>query len=817
MAENESGNFFSRLGAKFWPFWLFHIRRFGWLILVLLAVTSFIGFRYGREIRIDTNLLHLLPADTESLTRLNRLRDESDIKGFLVVSFEAEAAQKEDRLLAMAHKLESVIHADSFLNASTNKIIYKIPGDFLLRYSLYYAELADLAKIEARLRNTIVQAKRKENPYFEDLEEAAPAKFYIGDILNKYRKRYVSTNAFISNDGKRIAVLLSLKQSPDDVGFSSSYISGIKDRMLTYAKQNGFTISFSGRYASDIEKQKRLQSDINQSTTITLLILVASLIVFFRSLRVMLVIGLPVAAALGYTYHAAWFFIGQISIISSFLTSILLGLGIDYGIHLFARYKSERLAGNGMTKALETTMRNLFRGLSFGMITTAAVFLTLSFSRFIAFAEFGKIALAGIVFFFLSFILFFPALVFITEKFSVDTTEPSHMLEKTSRTRGWHIAIIACVIGYGVFTLTKPPFEYDFFELDTSLQAPLTPGGNESLRALENREHMVIYEFADLKELAAAEVNLKKVAPHIAIETHSMRDLIPEDAQRKGAILSEIHGLLKQAELFYLVTLDAENLRKIRLGLRMTEAPPVTVDAIPEAFRQHLYKNGRYYLYVFPKDPKALRRGALDFAAAYRETCAAAIQPGTNCPATAVRRGISDLYVLDDILSTVMRDLITQIFLISLVIAVIVLSLTKRFAGMLLVLAPLVAGILGLFALIGVCHKIYPMWLFEFNYINLLAIPILLGVGIDNGIYLYSHTRELGLSQVNHIMISTGGSIFISNFTTATGFLSLTISSHIGLASFGFITFAGMLCVFYSYRMIYPALARFFEKLEAEI
>ena len=59
------------------------------------------------------------------------------------------------------------------------------------------------------------------------------------------------------------------------------------------------------------------------------------------------------------------------------------------------------------------------------------------------------------------------------------------------------------MIGYGVFTLTKPPFEYDFFELDTSLQAPLTPGGNESLRALENREYMVIYEFADLKELAA--------------------------------------------------------------------------------------------------------------------------------------------------------------------------------------------------------------------------------------------------------------------------------------------------------------------------
>ena len=817
MSEPESPGFFTRIGARFWPFWLFHVRRFSWLIIATLIVTSFIGFRYGRGIRIDTNLLHLLPPDTDSLKRLNKLRDDSEIKGFLVVSFEASQAQDETKLLAAARKLEGIIHADAFLESSTNRIIYSIPGDFLLRYSLYYADFDDLARIEWRLRNTINQSKRKENPYFEDLEEVAPAKFYIGDILNKYRKRYVSTNAFISNDHKRIAVLLSLKRSPDDVQFSSSYLSGLKDRILPYAKQNGFSVIFSGRYASDIEKQKRLQSDINQSTTITLLILIASLIVFFRSLRVMLVIGLPVAAALGYTYHAAWYFIGQISIISSFLTSILLGLGIDYGIHLFARYKNERLAGNGMTKALETTMRNLFRGLSFGMISTAAVFLTLSFSRFIAFAEFGKIALAGIVFFFLAFILFFPALVFITERFSVDTTEPSHMLEKTRKTRGWHIAIIACVISYGIFTLTKPPFEYDFFELDNSMQTPLTAGGNESLRALENREHMVIYEFDNLAELAAAETNLKKTAPHIPIETHSMRDLLPEDTRRKSAVLSEIHGLLRQAELFYLVTIDTENLRRIRMGLRMTESPPVTVADIPDAFRQHLFKDGKYYLYIFPKNPKVLRRGALDFAAAYREVCAVPVTPGQACPEANRKRGISDLYVLDDILNTVMYDLLKEIFLISLVIAVIVLSMTRRFAGMLLILGPLVAGILGLFALIGVCHRINPSWLFEFNYINLLAIPILLGVGIDNGIYLYSHTRELGLSQVNHIMISTGGSIFISNFTTAMGFLSLTISSHVGLASFGFITFAGMLCVFYSYRVLFPALARFFQKLEAEI
>ncbi len=812
------GRLLSGTADRFWPFWLFHIRRWVWLIIAVLIGTTFVGYRYGRKIRIDTNLLHLLPTETESLQRLTQLRDSSDIKGVLVVSFVAETKQDDSTLLSGARFVESIVASDGFLSTNTGRVIYEVPGGFLQRYSLYYADLDDLQKVETRLRAAIEQGKRRENPYFEDLEQAAPSRFYVGDILNKYRKKYLNSNAFIDAEKKRISILLSLKTAPDDIQFSQTLIATLKEKLMPYAGAHGLKLHFAGRYASDVEKQKRLTDDINQSTTITLLILAASLIIFFRSMRVILVIGLPVIAALGYTYFAAWYFIGQISIISSFLTAILLGLGIDYGIHLFARYKGERLKQQGMTQALEITMRNLFRGLSFGMISTAAVFLTLSFSKFIAFAEFGKIAFAGIVFFFIAFILYFPALVFLTEKFSHGTTEPSHMMERTRKIRGWHVALMLSISVYGVVTVVNPPFEYDFFELDqvdrTARKAALLPE-DAQFTVIENRRHMVIYEFTNFAELKTAEANLRSRSGNA--EFHSVHDLIPTNPEKKQATLKAIHQLLRQAEVFALINLDTENLRKIRIGLAMTAAPPPAVSDIPAAFTQHLIVKGRYFLYIFPRETSHLRRGALDFASVYRETCVQPLAHNGACPASAIRRGISDLYVLDDILQTVMTDLVREIFLIALVIAVIVLSLTRRIAGVLLILAPLIAGVLGLFALIGVSHYFAATWLFEFNYINMLAIPILLGVGIDNGIYLYSHARELGLSQVNHIMISTGGSIFISNFTTAMGFLSLTISSHVGLASFGFLTFIGMLCIFYAYRLLFPALARFFEKMEAEI
>jgi uncharacterized protein len=823
MFDRRRRSLFTGLGERFWPFWLFHIRRLSWPILALLLVTSVIGFRYGRRIRIDTNLLHLLPSETVSLQRLAKLRDASEVKGFLTVTFETDTQRSEGDLLAQAKSLEQIIARDPLLQSTTSGVIYEMPGDFVRRYALYYADHSDLVRVRNRLKNTIDQAKRKENPYFEDLEEVAPAPFYIGDILNKYRKRYLNSSAFIDHERRSITVLISLKKPPDDIQFAQSYLSTLRDQLKPAAARAGYRLYFSGRYATDVEKQRQLASDISQSSTITLMILIVSLIIFFRSMRVILVIGLPVVAALGYTYFAAWYFIGQISIISSFLTSILLGLGIDYGIHLFSRYKSERLRGRGMTLALETTMRNLFRGLSFGMISTAAVFFTLSFSDFIAFAEFGRIALAGIIFFFVSFIVFFPALVFLTEKYSFSTTEPSHMLEKTRRIRGWHVALVLAVVGYGVATAFRPPFEYDFFELD-QIESPSFRSKN--LRVLENREHMVIYEFSTLQELEQVEKGFRtkacaKILPgqnvaSCSSEFHSVRDLMPTNQYAKQTTIAEIHELLRQAELYSLVTLDTENLRKIRAGLRMTSAPPVTIADIPPAFRQHLVMNGKYYLYIFPKNLAMYSRGVLDFAAAYRDACVRPNSDGT-CANANLRHGTSDLYVIDDILRTVIHDLSKEILLIALVIVLLVLSLTRRVAGMLLILSPLVAGIFGLFALVGAMHHIYPAWFFEFNYINLLAFPIMLGVGIDNGIYLYAHARELGLSQVNHIMTNTGASIFISNFTTAMGFLSLTISTHIGLASFGFITFMGMLCIFYAYRLLFPALARLFEKLEAEI
>ncbi|MCX7632706.1 MAG: MMPL family transporter [Turneriella sp.] len=801
--------------ARFWALWLYHAKRYSWLLFLILLVTAFLGYRYGRHIRIDTNLLHLLPRDNPALKRLDSLRRKSPVRGFLVVTFSAESPRHESELVALVEMLRQKIAGDAFLSTGTAELIARMPAEFLQRYALWYMETQDLQKIAARLEQSIADAKRRANPYFEDLEDSAPVPFYIGDIVHKYRHRYTGSGYFTDAQKTQIAVLLALREPPENIVFAREYLNRMESAIAKEAKARGFSMVFFGKYASNVHRQQRLAEAIHQSTTLTFLVLVASLMIFFRSLRVLWVVGLPVVAALGYTYFAAWYWMGEISIISSFLTAILLGLGIDYGIHLFARYKTERVRGLGMSEALAVAMHNLFRGLSFGMVTTAAVFLTLSFSRFIAFAEFGRIAFAGVIFFFISFIIYFPAIVFLTERFSFGVTETSSLMEKSYRIRGWLILLILVVCGYGILTLWKPPFEYDFFALEPDEPARQELPG--PLAILENREYRIIYEFKTTQELRHAEEHLRRLVPPESVETHSLLDLIPQDIGRKQVWLRRIHALLVQAEQYLRDSGDPDTLRKIRQGLRMTATAPPGWDDIPQVFRQHLIFEGHYYLYAFAKKVSSFPRGVLDFAARIRTLCQVKLQEATECPAGKTTTGISELYVLDELLHIVLRDIRSQVAAIVIVIAIIVISLTRRLAGVCLILLPLLTGMLALFALLGAGHQLTGHWLFSLNYVNVLAIPILLGVGIDNGIHLYSHARMLGLAQVNQIMASTGGSVFISNFTTSVGFLSLAVADHRGLAAFGFLTFSGMLTIFYSYRLLFPALARLFQKWEAEI
>jgi len=108
--------------------------------------------------------------------------------------------------------------------------------------------------------------------------------------------------------------------------------------------------------------------------------------------------------------------VGHLSVFSVMFMSLLVGLGIDYGIYLFLRYEEELRLGRTPRYALMTTAGRSGPGILFGALTAAGTFGVLMLAEFRGIQEFGFIAATAIVMAFVAMITVFPALLVMTRR-----------------------------------------------------------------------------------------------------------------------------------------------------------------------------------------------------------------------------------------------------------------------------------------------------------------------------------------------------------------------------------------------------------------
>jgi predicted RND superfamily exporter protein len=80
----------------------------------------------------------------------------------------------------------------------------------------------------------------------------------------------------------------------------------------------------------------------------------------------------------------------------------------------------------------------------------------------------------------------------------------------------------------------------------------------------------------------------------------------------------------------------------------------------------------------------------------------------------------------------------------------------------------------------------------SFNFANLVAVPLIIGVGIDNGVHVIHRVRLEGVDGMSVVLRHTARAILIASLTTMIGFGSLALASHRGLASLGMVLILGV-------------------------
>ena len=119
------------------------------------------------------------------------------------------------------------------------------------------------------------------------------------------------------------------------------------------------------------------------------------------------------------------------------------------------------------------------------------------------------------------------------------------------------------------------------------------------------------------------------------------------------------------------------------------------------------------------------------------------------------------------------------------VIFLIVFIHFRRLKSTLIVLMPVVAGVLFMMGIMAV-------FVIKLNLYNMVVLPAILGIGVDNGVHLYHRYKEEGRGSLLLVLRNTGGPVLMTTLTTMVGFGGMVFADHQGLNSIGELALIGL-------------------------
>ncbi len=612
-------------------------------------------------------------------------------------------------------------------------------------------------------------------------------------------------------------------------------------------KQHRVNIRLTGDIILQEEERKAVGKGAWLAAILSFTLVCLILLRGLGSLRLAGVIGVTLLIGLVWTAGFATVAIGTLNMISATAPVLFIGLGVDFGIQFVLRYREAREDGAKHALALGHTAS----GVS-GALTLAAIAAALSFFSFLptdyrGLAELGVISGVGMFLALLANLTLLPALLTLFPvQFPPARRSPdsgSYLVHAIMSHRRVILFIVVLVLGSA--TVFLPQVSFDFNPIH--LKDPSTEGVAMFLELLQDRNRtpytIQILE-PDLDEAQKLAGQLELLAE--VDKTVTLASFVPGHQEEKLAIVEEMKFSLEeivspsklttppthkdnlkafhafQSRLAQKSTANLSptliaNLRgldelldklKITTGwpdlvldelqVRLLETLPsvkaqlqqllkasrVSLEDLPISLRErYVAPDGRVRLEVFPTQDMTDNSSIRQFVKAVQPIAPHAIGPPVGL------LGAGEAVVTACLQATGMA-LLGVILLLLIVL--------RRIGETLLVLLPL---ILTLILTLAVCVVVdIPL-----NLANIVALPLVLGLGIAFGIYLVLRVRE-GFRPSYLFQTSTFRAVWYSALTTIASFGTLSIADHRGMSSMGQLLTVSLLLTLLSSLVILPTL-----------
>lgn len=214
-----------------------------------------------------------------------------------------------------------------------------------------------------------------------------------------------SIQQFMDYDYQNARMMLSLKDGSNSTG------KRILEKLRTMTKDDPNVRLITGPVFTKIELADLVVDGQIKSLIFALLVVFVLLSIIFKSIKAGVLSSLPLAIAILILFGLMGYFGIALDIATALLSSIMIGVGIDYTIHFLWRFKKERKAGRDHKEAAHITLTTTGRGIIFNAISVVIGFLALTLSNFAPLRFFGALVVISITTCLLSALILIPSLV----------------------------------------------------------------------------------------------------------------------------------------------------------------------------------------------------------------------------------------------------------------------------------------------------------------------------------------------------------------------------------------------------------------------
>ncbi|HEY0715793.1 MAG TPA: MMPL family transporter, partial [Polyangia bacterium] len=525
-----------------------------------------------------------------------------------------------------------------------------------------------------------------------------------------------------------------------------------------------------GPIATALATRKAIERDILSVTLICLSVVAITIGLYFRQLRAVVLVGIPATLGSLLAFAFAALVYGHLNSSTAFLGSIIVGNGINYAIVLLSRYEEEKAKGHELEQALALAIGGVWRGTMVAALSASVAYGSLVVTSFRGFSQFGMIGAAGWLLCWAATFVLLPVLVLTldgTARTRTRAKAPTRIAWLSRSLSRWPAAfaggtVVLSLLGiWGARHFLHDPFEYDFRKLTTATQQSAeVQEFDRNLDALFGRWPSPTIVLADavedVEKLRAAIRRQDAASGNAPVigQIATIYDLLPgtpEEQKRRLALIEDIRRLATDPALEL-----AEEEEKRQLA---DATPPPNLRALgpmdlpPLARRPFTEADGTVgrVVLVYPVDKGLSVWNGHDLLRIGAVLQVLKLDDGREVDTSG------SAVVFGAMIRSILRDgpIAT---LLALATVIITVSLSMRpWRAALLALLTLAVGVIWMIGAAGWAGV-------RITFLNFIAVPITLGLGIEYALNVLSRYRER--HDVGEAIASTGGAVALCSWTT---------------------------------------------------